>query len=320
MKIVVLDGFTLNPGDLSWDELRELGSLKVYDRTNFDTETIVKTIADAEIVFTNKTPLTEEVFSQLPKLKYVGVLATGYNVVDIDSARKHKVSVTNIPSYGTEAVAQFVMALLLEMCHHIGKHNTSVQQGEWIDSNDFCYWKSPLIELQGKTMGLIGFGKIGQATAKLAQAFGMKILVHTRTEKSDFSSNTLQFVSLDTVLSKSDIISLHCPLFPETEGIISNSTISKMKKTAMLINTSRGGLVVEKDLAEALNTGRIYAAAVDVVSNEPMEENNPLFKAKNCIITPHIAWATKEARERLMNIAVQNLKFYLDGNPQNLVT
>lgn len=319
MNIVVLDGFTLNPGDLSWSSLKELGNLTVYDRTEFEEKAIIDAIGDAEIVFTNKTPLGEEIFSKTPKLKYVGVLATGYNVVDIISAKKYSITVTNIPSYGTQAVAQFVMALLLEMCHHVGKHNNSVMQGEWTESKDFCYWKNPLIELEGKTMGLIGFGKIGQATAKLAQAFGMNILVHSRTKKLELETNTLQFVSLDDLLTNSDVISLHCPLLPETEGLISDKNISKMKKSAMLINTSRGGLIVEDDLAKALNNGSIKSAAVDVVSHEPMHKKNPLLETDNCIITPHIAWATKEARQRLMKIAVENLKAFVAGNPQNLV-
>lgn len=324
MKIVVLDGFTLNPGDLSWKALKTLGKLVVYDRTAFETDKIIEAIGDAEIVFTNKTPITKEVLNQVPNVKYVGVLATGYNVVDINAAKEQRIAVTNIPAYGTNAVAQFVMGLLLEMCHHIGDHNNSVQKGEWTKSIDFCYWNSPLIELEGKTIGLIGFGKIGQATAKLAMAFGMNVLVYSRTIKKEFetsinSTTSLRFVSLDEVFSTSDVISLHCPLNEATENIICAKNIDKMKEGVLLINTSRGGLINEQDLADALNSDKIYSAAVDVISAEPMDTLNPLSTAKNCIITPHIAWATKEARQRLMNTAVNNLKSYIKGNPVNLV-
>jgi len=319
MKIVVLDGFTLNPGDLSWETLKELGELVVYDRTAFDTDKVVQEIGDATVVFTNKTPITKEVLSKVPTVKYIGVLATGYNVVDVKAANEQNIAVTNIPAYGTNAAAQFVMGLLLEICHHIGDHNHSVQKGDWTKSIDFCYWNSPLIELEGKTIGLIGFGKIGQATAKIAMAFGMNVLVHSRTVKKEFECSNLRFVSLDEVLSTSDVISLHCPLNEATENIICSKNISKMKDGVLLINTSRGGLVNEQDLANALNTDKIYAAALDVVSAEPMDKTNPLLTAKNCIITPHIAWATKEARQRLMNTAVGNLSSFLRGNPVNTV-
>jgi glycerate dehydrogenase len=319
MKIVVLDGFTLNPGDLSWETLKELGELVVYDRTAFDTDKVVQEISDATVVFTNKTPITKEVLSKVPTVKYIGVLATGYNVVDVKAANEQNIAVTNIPAYGTNAAAQFVMGLLLEICHHIGDHNHSVQKGDWTKSIDFCYWNSPLIELEGKTIGLIGFGKIGQATAKIAMAFGMNVLVHSRTVKKEFECSNLRFVSLDEVLSTSDVISLHCPLNEATENIICSKNISKMKDGVLLINTSRGGLVNEQDLANALNTDKIYAAALDVVSAEPMDKTNPLLTAKNCIITPHIAWATKEARQRLMNTAVGNLSSFLRGNPVNTV-
>ena len=319
MKIVVLDGFTLNPGDLSWEVLRTLGELIIYDRTEIDTDKVIQAIGIAEIVFTNKTPISKKVLNNLPNLKYIGVLATGYNVVDVNAANEHNVVVSNIPAYGTNAVAQFVMGLLLEMCHHIGNHNNSVQKGDWTNSIDFCYWNSPLIELEGKTIGLIGFGKIGQKTAKLAIAFGMNVLVYSRTVKKEFESSNLIFVSLNEVLRKSDVISLHCPLNDTTSNIICANNIGLMKDKVLLINTSRGGLINEQDLADALNSNKIYAAAVDVVSKEPMNAENPLLSAKNCIITPHIAWATKEARERLMHTAVGNLKSYLEGNPINLV-
>ncbi|MDG1805337.1 D-2-hydroxyacid dehydrogenase [Flavicella sp.] len=319
MKIVVLDGYTLNPGDLSWDALKELGEVVVYDRLENKTDAIVEVISEATIVFTNKTVLSKEVLEKATTIKYIGVLATGFNVVDIETATSKNIVVTNIPAYGTKAVAQFVMGLLLEMCHHIGDHNTSVQNKAWVKSADFCYWNTPLIELEGKTMGLIGFGKIGQATAQLAQAFGMKVLVYNRTIKKEFESDSLAFVSLEELVATSDVISLHCALTDSNQGLINKSLIEQMKREVMLINTSRGGLVNENDLAEALNNDRIYAAAVDVVSTEPMKANNPLLGAKNCIITPHIAWATKAARQRLMHTAVGNLKAYLSGEVINKV-
>ncbi|GAA4306284.1 D-2-hydroxyacid dehydrogenase [Aestuariibaculum suncheonense] len=318
-KIVVLDGYTLNPGDLSWEGISQFGDLKVHDRTGFDSNTIIEAIGDAEIVFTNKTPLPAEVLKRGSNIKYIGVLATGYNVVDVVAAKALGITVTNIPSYGTTAVAQFTMALLLELCHHIGAHNQAVQSGEWTKSADFCFWNSPLIELEGKTMGIVGFGRIGQAAAKMAQVFGLNILAYSRTKKSDLESKTCKFVDLDELLKKSDIISLHCPLFEDTEGIINKTNIAKMKDGVMLINTSRGGLVVEADLAEALNSDKIAGAAVDVVSKEPISVDNPLLHAKNCIITPHIAWATKAARTRLMTTAVNNLGSYLKGNLVNVV-
>lgn len=319
MKIVVLDGHTLNPGDLDWIKFNNLGELTVYDKTSFDTDSIVERIGDAEIVLTNKTPINASVVEKAPNIKYIGVLATGYNIIDIDAANKSNITVTNIPAYGTKAVAQFVMGLLLEMCHHIGDHNVSVHNKDWTRSVYDCYWNSPLVELEGKTIGLIGFGNIGQATAKLAQAFGMNVLVNSRTVKPEYESSDLQFVSLDELFKKSDVISLHCPLTPTTKGIINSSNLAKMKQTAMLINTSRGGLVVEKDLAKFLNDDKIFGAAVDVVSVEPMKEDNVLLTAKNCIITPHIAWATREARARLMNTAVENLISFREGATKNVV-
>ena len=319
MKIVVLDGFTLNPGDIDWEGLKKFGDLVVYDRTAFDETSILNAIGDAEIIFTNKTPLSSKLLEKLPNLKYIGVLATGYNVVDVLAAKKMNIVVTNIPAYGTKAVAQFVLGLLLEICHHIGTHSKSVFDGDWQKSKDFCYWNTPLIELEGKTIGLIGFGKIGQATAKLAQAFGMKVLVYSRTIKNGFENEFLKFVSLSELFENSDVISLHCPLFKETEGIINKKNIELMKDGVILINTARGGLLIEQDVADALNSNKIMAAAVDVVSIEPIKQNNPLLTAKNCIITPHIAWATKEARTRLMDTASENLKAYLNGSPINKV-
>ncbi|WP_282124153.1 D-2-hydroxyacid dehydrogenase [Algibacter mikhailovii] len=319
MKIVVLDGYTLNPGDLSWDLFEALGELTVYDRTPMDSTTILNNIGDAEIVFTNKTPLNENTISRAPNVKYIGVLATGYNVVDTISARKQNITVTNIPAYSTLAVAQFTMALLLEMCHHIGDHAAAVSNGAWSNCPDFSFWNSPLIELNGKTLGIIGFGNIGQATAKIAQAFGLKVITYSRTIQPENETENCKYVNLDELLNNSDIISLHCPLNDDTKGIINKSNIEKMKDGVMLINTSRGPLIIEEDLKEALNSNKISGAGIDVVSMEPILPNNPLLKAKNCIITPHIAWAPKEARKRLINTAIKNLESFLKGEPINVV-
>ena len=276
MKIVVLDGYTLNPGDLDWDGIKKLGDLTVLDRIEHSPSAVIEAIGDAEIVYTNKTPLPKEVLSQTPSVKYIGVLATGYNVVDVDCAKECGIKVTNIPTYGTDAVAQFTLALLLEMCHRIGDHDAAVKNGEWASCPDFCFWKHPLIELSGKTMGFIGFGRIGQATAKLAQAFGLNLLVFNRSQNPDMASDTCQYASLDDVLAKSDIISLHCPLTEDTQGIINQSTIGKMKDGVMIINTARGPLIVEQDLKDALETGKVAAAAIDVASVEPILADNPL--------------------------------------------
>ena len=319
MKIVVLDGYTLNPGDLNWDGIKKLGDLTVLDRIDHSPSAVIEAIGDAEIVYTNKTPLPKEVLNNVPSVKYIGVLATGYNVVDVDCAKECGIKVTNIPTYGTAAVAQFTLALLLEMCHRIGDHDAAVKNGEWASCPDFCFWKHPLIELSGKTMGFIGFGRIGQATAKLAQAFGLNLLVFNRSQNPDMASDTCQYASLDDVLAKSDIISLHCPLTEDTQGIINQSTIGKMKDGVMIINTARGPLIVEQDLKDALETGKVAAAAIDVASVEPILADNPLLTAKNCIMTPHIAWASKESRQRLMNSTVENLEAFLGGNPINVV-
>jgi glycerate dehydrogenase len=319
MKIVILDGYTLNPGDLSWEKLKKFGELTIYDRTEYDNDKIINAIGDAGIIFTNKTPLPKEVLDKVPSLKYIGVLATGYNVVDVDTAKDLGIVVTNVPGYGTTAVAQMTMALLLEMCHHVGEHNRAVKEGEWSKSMDFCFWNYPLIELDGKTMGIIGFGRIGQATAKLAQAFGMNILTSGSSKKPELESSTCKQVDLEELLAKSDVISLHCPLTPETEGIVNASNISKMKHGAMIINTSRGQLIVEQDLKEALDNGKLAGAALDVVSKEPIDKDNPLLDANNCIITPHIAWASKESRDRLLNTALENLEAFLKGSPINVV-
>lgn len=317
MDIVVLDGYTLNPGDLSWDALEKLGNVTVYDRTA--ASQIVKRIGDAKLVFTNKTPLTKEIFKACPNVEFVGVLATGYNVVDVEAAKEFGVVVTNIPTYGTTAVAQFVFALLLELCHHVGDHSQEVKKGTWAKSPDFCFWSHPLVELSGKTMGIIGFGRIGQATAKIATSFGMKVLAYDTFPKKELETDDIKIVELDNLLQNSDVISLHCPLFPSTEGIINKENISKMKDGVMIINTSRGKLIVEEDLVEALDRGKVSGAAVDVLAYEPANEDNPLVMCEKCIVTPHIAWAPKESRKRLMDIAVQNLKSFLEGNVQNAV-
>lgn len=319
MKIVVLDGYTLNPGDLNWKEIEEYGDLIVNERTDFSPEKVIETIGDAEIIFTNKTPLSKSILSKTPSVKYIGVLATGYNVVDTTAAKAQGIVVTNIPTYGTAAVAQYSLALILELCHHVGEHSRAVFNGDWSKSPDFCFWNYPLVELAGKTLGLIGFGRIGQATAKIAQAFGLNILVSDSYQNPDLESETCKYVTLDELLNKSDIISLHCPLFDSTKGIINTNTIAKMKDGVMIINTSRGPLVVEEDLRYALESGKVAGAAVDVVSSEPISTDNPLLKAKNCIITPHIAWAPKESRTRLMSTAVENLAAFLKGAPINVV-
>ena len=318
MKIVVLDGYTLNPGDLTWAALEALGELTVYDRT--PVSDVVSRIADADIVYTNKTPITRMTMDACPGIKFIGVLATGYNIVDIDAAKQRGIAVTNIPTYGTAAVGQFAIGLLLEICHHIGHHSDAViKDGRWSSNDDWCFWDHPLIELDGKTMGIIGFGRIGQATARIAQAIGMRVLAYDAFRNPALESETCKYAELDELLVSSDVIALHCPLLPDTEGIINKASIAKMKDGVILINNSRGPLVVETDLAEALNSGKVYAAGLDVVSSEPIRSDNPLLKAKNCIITPHISWAPKESRQRLLDIAVSNLVAFRDGSPVNVV-
>ncbi len=311
MKIVVLDGYTENPGDLSWEGLEKLGELTVYDQTAPDQ--ILERIGGAEAIYTNKTVLTKEILEKAPGLKFIGVLATGFNVVDIAAARKLNISVCNIPTYGTTAVAQFVFALLLEICHHVGHHNEAVQKGRWTDSPHFCFWDYPLIELHGKTMGIIGYGRIGRATAEIAKALGMNVLAFDAFYKGP------ETVPMDLLLKNSDVISLHCPLTDETKNMINRNTIAQMKDGVILINTSRGPLMNEADLREALLSKKVYAAGVDVVSTEPIQRDNPLLGLSNCIITPHIAWAPKESRQRLMDVAVDNLRAFLKGTPQNVV-
>lgn len=319
MKIVVLDGYTENPGDLSWDGLEALGSLTVYDRTPYaqGTDEILRRAQGAEILITNKTPLNAAVISGLAgSLRYIGVLATGYNVVDTASAREHGIPVCNIPTYGTTAVAQFTLALLLELCHHAGAHSQRVRDGAWTRCGDFCFWDYPLIELAGKTMGLIGYGRIGKAVAQLSKAFGMRVLYYDTFAGPD---GTAEKVSLDELYAQSDVISLHCPLFPENTGMIRADAIGKMKTGVMILNTARGPLINEEDLAAALRSGKVAGAAVDVLSSEPPRPDNPLLSAPNCLVTPHIAWAPKESRQRLMDIAVDNVRAFLEGHPQNVV-
>lgn len=323
MKIVILDGYAENPGDLSWEGFEKLGELTVYDRTpREDVEEILRRIGDAEIICTNKTLIGREVIERAPKLRYIGVLATGYNVVDVDAAAERGIPVTNIPSYGTAAVAQHVMALLLEICNRTGHHSQAVHEGRWQRSEDFCFWDYPLMELAGKTMGIIGYGHIGKAAARLAGAFGMKVIACRRPGHSvleNVQDDGVSMVTIEELFERADVISVHCPLFPETEGLICRENISKMKDGVIIINTARGPIVREKDLAEALNSGKVYAAGVDVVSTEPIRDDNPLLTARNCFITPHIAWASRESRQRLMDTAVDNLRAFLAGEPVNVV-
>jgi glycerate dehydrogenase len=317
MQIVVLDGHTLNPGDLSWAGLNELGQCHIHDRTS--PHDIVRRAQEAEIVLTNKTQLSKETIAQLPKLRYIGVLATGYNVVDVKAAHKQNICLTNIPAYGTVSVAQMVFAHLLNLTQHVAEHGQSVQAGDWSRSRDFCYWDFPLVELAGLTMGIIGLGRIGQTTARLALDFGMKV-IYFDVEKSITPQVKAQAVDLDTLFKESDVVSLHCPLTDFNFRLVNEQRLRLMKPTAFLINTSRGPLIDEKALADALNTGKIAGAGLDVLSREPPEADNPLLKAKNCYITPHIAWATKAARQRLMDIALTNIRAFMNGKPQNVVT
>ena len=323
MKIVILDGYAENPGDLSWEGFEKLGELTVYDRTpREDVEEILRRIGDAEIICTNKTLIGREVIERAPKLRYIGVLATGYNVVDVDAAAERGIPVTNIPSYGTAAVAQHMMALLLEICNRTGHHSQAVHEGRWQRSEDFCFWDYPLMELAGKTVGIIGYGHIGKAAARLAGAFGMKVIACRRPGHSvleNVQDDGVSMVTIEELFERADVISVHCPLFPETEGLICRENISKMKDGVIIINTARGPIVREKDLAEALNSGKVYAAGVDVVSTEPIRDDNPLLTARNCFIMPHIAWASRESRQRLMDTAVDNLRAFLAGEPVNVV-
>lgn len=319
MKIVILDGYCLNPGDLSWSGFEALGEATVYDRTpRDDADEIVRRIGDSEIVLTNKTPITRAILDRCLQVRYIGVLATGYNVVDISAAREKHIPVCNIPAYGTASVAQMAIALLLEICCRVGHHDRVVHEGRWSDCPDFCFWDGTLIELAGKTMGIIGYGSIGRATGEIAKALGMTVIA-TGPHPWGKGERPAPWVSLEELLRRSDVVSLHCPLFPETKGIVNRDSIARMKDGAILLNTSRGPLLVEQDVADALNSGKLRAAAIDVAEVEPIPAESPLLTAKNCVITPHIAWAPLEARQRLMDIAVGNLRGFLAGAPENVV-
>jgi glycerate dehydrogenase len=314
-RIVILDGFTLNPGDLDWSSLDRFGEVIIYDRTS--QEEISKRIGDAEIILTNKVKISKEAIKNASGLKYIGVTATGFNIVDVEAARERKIIVTNVPAYGTESVAQHTFALLLELSSHVGVHSNDVRAGGWSSQPDFCYWKRPLIELHGKTFGMIGLGKIGQAVARIALGFGMKVIaVHKHPERDRM--NGVVFTDLKTLASNADVISLHCPLNESNEGFINRNLLAIMKPTSLVLNVSRGGLVNELDLAAALNNGTIAGAGLDVLSEEPPKEN-VLIAAKNCIVTPHQAWAAQASRERLLRTAVDNIKAFIDGHPQNVV-
>ncbi len=317
MTITVLDGYCLNPGDLSWDALSGLGELRVFDRTR--VEEVPARAAGSEIVLTNKTPLPGYILQQLPDLRYIGVLATGYNIVDTESANARGIVVTNIPTYGTASVAQFVFALLLELCHNVKLHSDAVRAGEWSHSPDWSFWKTPLVELAGKTMGIVGFGRIGRQTGRIADALGMRVIANDTYHGDPPDWPGFRWAEVDELLRESDVVSLHSPLFPETRGMINARSLGLMKPGAFLINTSRGPLVVDRDLADALNEGRLAGAGLDVLSVEPPEEDNPLLSARNCLVTPHIAWATREARARLMQAAVENITAFLAGNPSNVI-
>lgn len=319
MKIVILDGYCLNPGDLSWDGFAAMGEVTVYDRTPTDDESeIVRRIGDAEIVLTNKTPITRAILDRCPAVRYIGILATGYNVVDTAAARARNIPVCNVPGYGTASVAQLTIALLLEICHKAGQHNQAVHAGRWSRSADYCFWDGTLIELAGKTMGIVGYGSIGRAVGEIAKALGMTVIATGPHPWAD-GERPASYVPLEELLERSDVVSLHCPLFPETKGLIDKERIARMKDGAILLNTSRGPLLVERDVADALSSGKLYAAGVDVAETEPIPAGSPLLTAKNCVITPHIAWAPLEARQRLMDIAVGNLRAFLKGPPENVV-
>jgi len=313
LKLTILDGHAVNPGDLPWDSFKEYADITVYERS--DPAQIIERIGDSDAIFLNKINITEEVLSSCPNLKYIGVLATGYNVIELEAARRHNVTVTNIPAYSTDSVAQHVFAMITYFTNHVASHNESVHKGDWISCPDFCYWNSSLMELTGKTLGVFGYGSIGKKVVQIAKAFGMNVICCTRTPKEGMP----EAVSFEELLKRSDFISLHAPLTEQTKNIINKDSIKLMKKSAYLINTARGGFVVEKDVADALNDGLIAGYAADVLLSEPMSKDNPLLTAKNCVITPHIAWAPLETRARLQGVALENLKAWLNGNPQNVV-
>ena len=316
MKLINLDASALNPGDLSWDVLNQFGQVTLYQKTESEAEAIAR-ISDHEIVLTNKVPITENILNACPNIKMISVQATGYNIVDTTACARRGIPVCNVPDYGTTAVAQFTLALMLELCHRIGYHDAVVHDGKWCRSSTFCFWDTPQMELGGKTLGIIGFGRIGQATARLAQTFGMQVITYSRTRKEN--NSTVEYVDLDTLLCRSDFVSLHCPLFAENSKMVNAKFLGKMKPGAFLINTARGGLLDEHAVADALASGKLGGAAVDVVTEEPMNVSNPLLTAPNCIITPHIAWAPKESRQRLLDCCVENIRAFLQGKPRNVV-
>ena len=319
MKLVILESYPVNPGDLSWEELKKFGDLQVYESTPLDdAEEVIARIGDAELVYTNKVPITRAILEACPGIRFIGVLATGYNVVDCQAARERNIPVCNVPAYGTASVAQFTMALLLELCHHVGHHNESVHRGNWEKGPHWCYWDYPLMELDGKTMGIIGFGRIGQAAGRIAAAMGMRVLA-AGSRPTEQGRAIGEYVDLDTLLQQSDVISLHCPLFPENREMINRETIGKMKDGVLLLNTARGQLIREQDLADALNSGKIAGAALDVVSTEAIRGDNPLLNARNCILTPHIAWAPRECRERIIECTILNTEAFLEGKPVHVV-
>lgn len=317
MKITALDGHALNPADNSWEPVEELGDLTVYPRS--DGKEVLERAAGAAVIITNKVPLSRDLIAKLPDLRFIAISATGYNIVDIEAARERGIPVSNVPGYGSDSVAQATFALLLELTNRTGDHNASVQKGEWSRSPDFAYWLNPISELAGKTIGIVGFGDIGRRVARIALAFGMKVLAHTRTRRDPLADPMFGWADLDDIAAETDVISLHCPQTPETERMIDTAFLMKMKRSAFLINTARGGLVVEQDLADALRDGQLAGAAVDVVSVEPMREDNPLLGCPNCIVTPHLAWATLEARQRLMRTTAENIAQFQRGEPINVV-
>ena len=318
-KIVILDGYTENPGDLSWERIKELGDVTVYDRTSYDeSDLIAERIGDADIAIVNKTPVSAATIDKCPALRAVFILATGYNIVDAAYARSRGIDVVNVPTYGTHIVSQYAVGLLMEICSHFGHHDREVKAGRWQNNKDWCFWDYPMIELAGKTAGIIGLGRIGQATAKILNALEMKVIAYD-SHRSETGAAVAEYTDLDDLFARADVIFLHCPLFPETERIICRENIAKMKDGVILINNSRGPLVDEQDLADALESGKIYAAAVDVVSTEPINADSPLLTAKNMIITPHISWAAKEARQRIMDITAENIRAWAEGRPVNVV-
>ena len=319
MKIVILDGYTENPGDLSWDGLSQLGDVTIYDRTSLTDEAeIISRIGDAQVVLTNKTPISRRVMDACPNIKYISVLATGYNVIDVAYAREKNIPVSNVPVYGTRSVSQFAIALLLEVCHHVGHHSDTVHAGKWENCQDWCYWDYPQMELAGKTYGLLGCGNIGVHTAEIARALGMRVITYD-ARPTEAGRKVAEYVELDELFAQSDILGLQMPLFPFNTGIINKENIAKMKDGVIIINNSRGQMVVEQDLADALNSGKVAAAGLDVVSTEPIRSDNPLLKAKNCIITPHMSWGAKESRKRIMDCTEANVRSFLEGEPQNVV-